>query len=94
MKELSYLNKYFIKYKFSFSFGILITIIAQIFFLFTPKLVSHSFDVIEKFLKLSDADKKYSMLVDFYQQELIHNVLLITGSAIIGGFLTFLMRQT
>lgn len=94
MKELSYLNKYFIKYKFSFSLGILITIIAQIFFLFTPKLVSHSFDIIEKFLKLSDADKKSAMLVDFYQQELIHNVLLITGSAIVGGFLTFLMRQT
>ncbi|KRB56848.1 ABC transporter ATP-binding protein [Flavobacterium sp. Root186] len=94
MKELSYLNKYFIKYKFSFSLGILITIIAQIFFLFTPKLVSHSFDIIERFLKLSDADKKSSILVDFYQQELIHNVLLITGSAIVGGFLTFLMRQT
>ncbi|WP_343697250.1 ABC transporter ATP-binding protein [Flavobacterium sp.] len=94
MKELSYLNKYFIKYKFSFSLGILITIIAQIFFLFTPKFVSHSFDIIEKFLKLSDTQQKSAAIIDLYQRDLIHNVLLITGSAIVGGFLTFLMRQT
>ncbi|KAF2327364.1 ABC transporter ATP-binding protein [Flavobacterium daemonense] len=94
MKELSYLNKYFVKYKFSFSFGILITIIAQIFFLFTPKLVSHSFDVIERFLKLSKADQNSSIIRDFYKQDLINNVFLIIGSAIIAGFLTFLMRQT
>jgi ATP-binding cassette subfamily B multidrug efflux pump len=94
MKELSYLNKYFIKYKYSFSFGILITIIAQIFFLFTPKLVSQSFNVIERFLKLSDTDRKSSIIISFYRQELIDNVLLIIGSAIVAGFLTFLMRQT
>jgi ATP-binding cassette subfamily B protein len=94
MKELSYLNKYFIKYKYSFSFGILITIIAQIFFLFTPKLVSHSFNVIEQFLKLSDADQKSAIIINQYKEDLIHNVLLIIGSAIVAGFLTFLMRQT
>lgn len=94
MKELSYLNKYFIKYKYSFSLGILITIIAQIFFLFTPKLVSHSFDVIERFLKLPNTDQKSDTIIAFYQEELIHNVLLIIGSAIVAGFLTFLMRQT
>jgi ATP-binding cassette subfamily B multidrug efflux pump len=94
MKELSYLNKYFIKYKFSFSFGILITIIAQIFFLFTPKLVSQSFDSIERFLNLSEADRKSSIIISFYKSELVDNVLLIIGSAIVAGFLTFLMRQT
>jgi ATP-binding cassette, subfamily B, multidrug efflux pump len=94
MKELSYLNKYFIKYKYSFSFGILITIIAQIFFLFTPKLVSQSFDTIEKFLKLSDADRQSSIIIGYYRQDLVHNVLLIIGSAFVAGFLTFLMRQT
>ncbi|WP_417942082.1 ABC transporter ATP-binding protein [Flavobacterium sp. RS13.1] len=94
MKELSYLNKYFIKYKYSFSFGILITIIAQIFFLFTPKLVSQSFDTIEKFLKLPETERQSSIMIGYYKQELVHNVLLIIGSAIVAGFLTFLMRQT
>lgn len=94
MKELSYLNKYFIKYKYSFSLGILITIIAQIFALFTPKLVSKSFNVIEDFVKLPEIKQKSEATIAAFQQDLIHNVLLIIGSAIVAGFLTFLMRQT
>ena len=88
MKELRYLNKYFIKYKFSFLLGILITIIAQIFSLFTPKLISKSFKAIEDFAKDETVSKS------FIQQELISNILLIIATTIIAGFLTFLMRQT
>ncbi|HEX9152590.1 MAG TPA: ABC transporter ATP-binding protein [Flavobacterium sp.] len=88
MKELRYLNKYFIKYKYSFSLGILFTIIAQIFSLFTPKLISKSFKVIESFSK----DK--TVTADVIQQQLISNILLIIATTIIAGFLTFLMRQT
>lgn len=88
MKELRYLNKYFIKYKYSFSLGILFTIIAQIFSLFTPKLISKSFMVIESFSK----DK--TITADVIRQELISNILLIIATTIIAGFLTFLMRQT
>lgn len=88
MKELRYLNKYFIKYKYSFSLGILFTIIAQIFSLFTPKLISKSFMVIESFSK----DKTITAAV--IRQELISNIILIIATTIIAGFLTFLMRQT
>lgn len=88
MKELRYLDKYFIKYKYSFLLGIVITIVAQIFSLFTPKLISKSFKVIESFSK----DKTIAKSV--IQQELISNILLIIATTIIAGFLTFLMRQT
>jgi ATP-binding cassette, subfamily B, multidrug efflux pump len=88
MKELQYLNKYFIKYKFSFLLGIIITIIAQFFKLFTPKLISKSFQIIESFSK----DKNTSIAT--VHQELIHNILLIVATTIVAGFLTFLMRQT
>ncbi len=88
MKELQYLNKYFVKYKYSFLLGIVITIVAQIFSLFTPKLISKSFTIIESFAK----DK--SVAKDVIQQELISNILLIIATTIIAGFLTFLMRQT
>ncbi len=88
MKELQYLNKYFIKYKYSFLIGILTTIVAQIFSLFTPKLISKSFQAIEDFSKQSGAD------ASLIQKELIHNILLIIATTIIAGFLTFLMRQT
>ena len=94
MKELSYLNKYFIKYKYSFSLGILITIIAQIFSLFTPKLISKSLNAIEKFDKLPEAQQTSQVVIDSYREGLIHNVLLIIATTIVAGFLTFLMRQT
>lgn len=88
MKELRYLNKYFVKYKYSFLLGIIFTIIAQIFMLFTPKLISKSFKLIEAFAK----DKTVSKSV--IHEELISNILLIIATTIIAGFLTFLMRQT
>ena len=88
MKELRYLNKYFVKYKYSFLLGIIFTIIAQIFMLFTPKLISKSFKVIEAFAK----DKTVSKAV--IHQELLSNILLVIATTIIAGLLTFLMRQT
>lgn len=87
MKELHYLNKYFVKYKFSFLLGIVITIVAQIFSLFTPKLISKSFKAIESYAKNTSSSA-------VIQAELIHNILLIIATTIIAGFLTFLMRQT
>ncbi|AYN04900.1 ABC transporter ATP-binding protein [Flavobacterium sp. 140616W15] len=94
MKELRYLNKYFIKYKYSFSLGIFITIIAQIFSLFTPKLISKSLSAIETFDKLPESQKASEAVLSFYREGLIHNVLLIIATTIVAGFLTFLMRQT
>lgn len=88
MKELGYLNKYFLKYKYSFSLGIIITIVAQIFSLFTPKLISKSFKAIEEF------HKNENVATSIIRQELISNILLIIATTIIAGFLTFLMRQT
>lgn len=87
MKELQYLNKYFIKYKFHFLLGILITIVAQIFSLFTPKLVSQSFAAIESF-------HAKNMSSEMIKAELIENILWIIGTTLIAGVLTFLMRQT
>jgi ATP-binding cassette subfamily B multidrug efflux pump len=88
MKELLYLNKYFVKYKFSFLLGIIITIVAQIFSLFTPKLISKSFKAIEDFSKDETISKS------FIRQELISDIMLIIATTVIAGFLTFLMRQT
>lgn len=87
MKELQYLNKYFVKYKFHFLLGILITIVAQIFSLFTPKLISQSFQAIEDF-------HSNKMTAEMIKAELVENVLWIVGTTLIAGVLTFLMRQT
>ena len=88
MKELQYLNKYFAKYKYRFLLGIIITIVAQIFSLFTPELIGNSIKVIEQFTQ----DKTTSMEV--VKDALFKNILLILATTIIAGFFTFLMRQT
>ncbi|WNM17847.1 ABC transporter ATP-binding protein [Flavobacterium capsici] len=87
MKELQHLNKYFVKYKYRFLLGIIITIIAQIFMLFTPKLISKSFKAIEDF-------NNQNISSEIIKGQLIENILLIIGTALIAGILTFLMRQT
>ena len=88
MKELQYLNKYFVKYKYSFLLGIITTIAAQIFSLFTPKLISSSFKTIEAYGKSAIKN------TDLIKTELLHNILLVIATTIVAGLLTFLMRQT
>jgi ATP-binding cassette subfamily B multidrug efflux pump len=88
MKELGYLNKYFVHYKYRFLFGILITIVAQIFSLFTPKLISTSFEIIENYLN------NKTIATSIVYKELASNIILIFTTTLIAGFLSFLMRQT
>jgi ATP-binding cassette, subfamily B, multidrug efflux pump len=84
MKELQYLNKYFIKYKYQFLLGIFITVVAQFFTLYTPKLVGDSIKVLE-----------HSKLpAEVVKNILLENILWILATTLIAGFLTFLMRQT
>ena len=87
MRELYYLNKYFIKYKYRFLLGIFITIVAQIFSLFTPKLIGRSINIIDSF-------QKHNIDAITAKNQLIIYALYIVGTTIIAGVLTFLMRQT
>lgn len=88
MKELQYLNKYFLKYKKRFLLGIVITIVAQIFSLFTPELVGNSIKIIEDFIKSGNQELNHLKI------NLLKNIALIILCTLIAGFLTFLMRQT
>lgn len=88
MRELQHVNKYFYKYRYKLLAGILITIIARIFLLFTPELVGNSVDVIDNYRKGITTD------IDVVKSELLINILYIIGAAIIGGIFTFAMRQT
>lgn len=87
MKELQYLNKYFIKYKYYFLIGITVTIVAQIFSLFTPKLISKSLNLIQGYINDSGE-------IEIVKYELLKNLGLIIGTTIISGFFYFLMRQS
>ncbi len=87
MKELKKLNKYFIKYKYHFLGGILITIASQIFTVFTPQYVANAINGLQKF-------NEKTLNAEEVKELLIHNILLIIATTLIAGFLTFLMRQT
>lgn len=88
MKELKYVNKYFLKYKWLLILGVIITIGARIFMLFTPRYVGESTNVIEKYIDgtITDASEVKS--------ELLTYILIILGASALSALLTFFMRQT
>ena len=88
MKELQYINKYFLKYRTKLLLGLLITIIARIFSLFAPRLIGNSLTAVEKFLQNPDGD------LGEIQTVLWINIAIIIGTTLVSGFLTFWMRQT
>ena len=51
MKALKHLNKYFFKYRYRLIVGIIITIFAKIFVLFTPRFVGASIDLVDEKFK-------------------------------------------
>ena len=88
MKELKYLNKYFFKYKIQLITGVFIAIIARVFALFAPRLVNKSLTIVEEFIKFENIS------IENLKNKLIINIALIILTALISGFLTFLIRQT
>jgi len=87
MKELQFLNKYFIKYRFQIILGILITIASKIFALFTPQLIGKSITLISDQITNPRS-------TEVFRYEMSLNILYIFGAAIATGLFTFLMRQT
>ncbi|XMO85516.1 ABC transporter ATP-binding protein [Algibacter sp. AS12] len=87
MKELQHLNKYFYKYRTHLIIGSIITIIARLFLLYTPRYVKKIFIAIEKYF-----DKSIDETV--FRSDLLEAILYIIGAAIIAALLTFFMRQT
>ena len=88
MKALKYLNKYFFKYRYRLILGIVTTIIARIFSLFTPRLINKSLTAVENYTKGTITD------LQVVKDELLINILMIVGAVILSGVFTFIMRQT
>jgi ATP-binding cassette subfamily B protein len=88
LKALRYINKYFSKYKWRILIGLLITILSKLLALQVPKIIKQSFNVVEDYQNNKVTD------IAFVKNELLMNVLLIIGVALLSGFFTFLMRQT
>lgn len=93
LKNLSYLNKYFIKYKWRFLLGVLFVSASNFFGILIPQKIRDSLNFvmfhIEKYgfgnVKTVDPDLKHTLTVF---------ALTIIGFVILKGILMFLMRQT
>ena len=88
MKELKRLNSFLLKYKGRLAVGLIITIVARLFSLVTPRLVGDSMTTIENYLNLETISSEE------IREVLLTNIILIIAASLISGFFTFLMRQT
>ena len=88
MKALQYLNKFFSKYKWRILAGLLITVLSKLLALKIPQIIRDSLNVVEDYQKGIVTD------LEEVKHQLLINVLVIIGVAIVAGFFTFLMRQT
>lgn len=88
MKELKYLNPYFLKYRGRLLLGVFITIIATVFKLVVPMKIGDSVTVVKQYLNGEVTD------LSMVKHELLINILLLLGAALLSAFFTFVMRQT
>ncbi len=88
MRELQFLNKYFLKYKGRLLIGCIITIVATVFKLVVPMKVGDSVTVVKQYMNGEVTD------LALVKHELLINILLLLGAALLSGFFTFMMRQT
>lgn len=87
MKELRFLNQFFITYKWRLLFGLVITAIATMFRIVVPAKIGDSVDAVQR--RFNDEITQEAL-----KAELFENILLILGAALLSAFFTFLMRQT
>lgn len=87
MKELKYLNKYFLKYKYKVLVGVVIVACAKVFSLFTPQLIGHVVTLVANQIENPVSEDTFKAAVRF-------KIILILGAALATAVFTFLMRQT
>ena len=97
MKELRYLNKYLLKYKWHLVFGTLFVIISNAFQILPGPLVRNSIDLIVDNIQVYDSLDRLNLQQDFFQVFafgiLVYAALILLMALLRGVFLYF-VRQT
>ena len=92
MKELSYLNKYLLSYKYYYIIGGLFIFISTAFAIVPATLIRETFNLIES------GYKEYSLGNNILKEEILEDVLFYSSAiifaAIVRGFFMYMMRQT
>ena len=92
MKDLSYLNKYLLKYKYYYTIGGIFILISTAFAIVPATLIRETFNLIE------NGYKEYSLGNALAKKEILKDVLFYSSAiivaAIVRGFFMYMMRQT
>ena len=92
MKDLSYLNKYLLKYKYYYTIGGIFILISTAFAIVPATIIRETFNLIE------NGYKEYSLGNTLAKKEILKDVLFYSSAiivaAIIRGFFMYMMRQT
>ncbi|MES2731573.1 MAG: ABC transporter ATP-binding protein [Bacteroidota bacterium] len=97
MKALRYLNKYLIKYKYYLVFGILFTIISNLFGIIPAQMVRYAFDLVKETIDLYFLFNQFdtqAQLYSVFATSIFFYGILILVMALLKGFFLFLVRQT
>jgi ATP-binding cassette subfamily B protein len=88
LKELRYLNKYFIKYRYRFLVGIVIAVFSKVLAVKVPQFIRKSLNSVDAYRHGTITD------IQIVKDNLLQNIIWIIGLALASGGLMFLMRQT
>lgn len=97
MKELGYLNKYFVKYKWQLLFGLLFVALSNVFKVLSPRVLSWAIDMVSQNINLYASFENFDLqkvLTSSFKKSLIIFTLVYFATALISGVFTFFMRQT
>ena len=97
MKELSYLNKFFYKYRWRLIPGILFVIISNIFGVLPAQVIQISFDLVNENIaiyRLFKGFERQDVVNEIFGQTLMLFGLIVLILALLRGIFLFFMRQT
>jgi ATP-binding cassette, subfamily B, multidrug efflux pump len=97
MKELKYLNKYLLKYKWHLTFGTLFVIISNIFQIIPAQLVRHSIDLVVDNIRIYQSLSNLNIQSEFFKVFAFGIFVyagLILVMALLRGVFLYFVRQT
>ena len=97
MKDLKYLNKYLLKYKFHLIFGSIFIIIGNFFAIVPAVIVRYAFDILERSYGIFSSFDGFDLqgeTVEIIGSSIVLLAILIITSALLRGVFLFFMRQT
>jgi len=97
VKDLNYLNKYLLKYKFHLIFGAIFIIIANFFAIVPAVIVRYAFDILGRSYGIFSSFEGFDLqndTVEIIGSSIVILAVLILVSALLRGVFLFFMRQT